>query len=105
MAIGILAAAVGIGGDCAGLTGGELSTCQSDAWARGGVGLALLVLLWFVVLLPFAVVWFVSRPKENVIVFGPDGQQVILSEGEARKRVDEQGWTYQKPTPNGAASR
>lgn len=104
MGVGILAAFLGIGGDCAGLTGGELSACQADAWVRGGIGLTLLLLLWFIVFLPLAIVWFVSRPKESVIVFGPDGQQVIVTKDEARRRV-EQGWTYQTPAQGEAAPR
>jgi hypothetical protein len=102
MAVGILAAALGIGGDCAGLTGGELSACRDDAWVRGGIGLTLLVLLWGVVALPLAIVWLMSRPKENVVVFGPSGQQVMLSETEARKRVEQPGWSYQKQGPGQA---
>jgi hypothetical protein len=50
MALGILAAAMGINGD-------------ANAWFRGGFGLMLLVFLWFVVLLPMAAVWLISRPK------------------------------------------
>jgi hypothetical protein len=99
MGVGIVAAFLGIGGDCVGLTGSALSDCQAAAWVRGGVGLTLLLLLWFVVFLPLAIVWFVSRPKENVSVFGPAGQQVIVSEDEAKKRVEQHGWMYQKPIP------
>lgn len=105
MAVGTVAAFLGIGRDCAELTGSELSACQSDAWIRGGVGLALLVLLWLVVFVPLGIVWFVSRPKENVTVFGPAGQQVMVSEGEARKRVELQGWSYQKSSPGEASPR
>jgi hypothetical protein len=100
MAVGILAAALNIGGDCVGLTGSDLSACQADAWIRGGIGLTLLLLLWFVGFVPLAIVWFVSRPRENVTVFGPAGQQVMLSEGEAKKRVEQPGWAYQKPGPD-----
>lgn len=45
MAIGILAAALNIGGDCVGLTGSDLNACEADAWTRGGTGLTLLLLL------------------------------------------------------------
>jgi hypothetical protein len=48
-----------------GLTGSELSACQGDAWGRGGVGLGLLVLLWFVVFAPLAIWWSLSRPKST----------------------------------------
>jgi hypothetical protein len=66
MAVAIFLAFLGIGGDCAGLVGSEFSDCQADAWARGGIGLALLVALWFVVVLPFGIWWRVSRPKESL---------------------------------------
>jgi hypothetical protein len=65
MALGIFWAFLGIGGDCVGLAGSELSACQSDAWARGGVGLGLLVFLWFVVVAPLAIWWSLSRPKAS----------------------------------------
>jgi len=103
MALGIFAAFRGIGGDCVGLVGSEFSECQADAWVRGGIGLTLLLFLWFVVVVPLAVGWLVSRPKENVSVFGPAGQQVMLSEREAKKRVEQQGWSYQKPNPGEAS--
>lgn len=99
MAVGIVAAALNIGRDCVGLAGSELSACQADAWIRGGIGLTLLLLLWFVGFVPLAIVWFVSRPRENVAVFGPAGQQVMLSEDEAKRRVEQPGWTYQKVGP------
>jgi hypothetical protein len=64
MGVGILAAATGIGSDCGGLSGSALSSCQSDAWIRGGIGLTLLAILWFVGLVPLAIVWYVSRPRQ-----------------------------------------
>jgi hypothetical protein len=66
MALGTFAAFLGIGQDCTGLAGSELSSCQADAWGRGGVGLALLVMLWLIVLIPMAFVWYATRPKEDV---------------------------------------
>ncbi|HEX5013886.1 MAG TPA: hypothetical protein VFV72_06955 [Candidatus Limnocylindrales bacterium] len=99
MAIGIVAAGLGIGRDCAGLNGGELNACLADAWTRGGIGLAILFVLWLVVFLPMAIIWSISRPRENVTVFGPAGQQVMVSEAEAKRRVEQQGWSYQPPRP------
>jgi hypothetical protein len=65
MALAIFGAFLGVGGDCAGLAGGELTSCQADAWTRGGVGLALLFALWFVVFAPMAFVWLRSRRAER----------------------------------------
>jgi len=65
MAVGIVLAFLGIGGDCAGLTGAELSDCQSDALGRGTIGLGLLGFLWLMVAAPLGIVWWMSRPKET----------------------------------------
>jgi hypothetical protein len=65
MALAIVGAALGIGGDCIGLTGSELSACQADAVARGGVGLGLLVFLWLLFVAPLALWWSLSRPKAS----------------------------------------
>jgi hypothetical protein len=71
MALGIFGAFLGIGGDCVGLTGSELSACQADAWSRGGIGLGLLVFLWFVVFAPLAIWWSFTRPKGNTTAASP----------------------------------
>jgi hypothetical protein len=63
MALGIVAAFLGIGGDCLALAQGEISSCQADAWGRGAVGLGLLLLLWLIVVVPMAIVWRASRPS------------------------------------------
>jgi hypothetical protein len=97
MGIGIFAAFLGIGGDCVG-QGGALATCLSDAWIRGSVGLMLLAFLWFVVAAPLWGLFTHTRPKPNVFVYGPQGQQVMLPEDEARRRVTLPGWSYLQPT-------
>jgi hypothetical protein len=91
MGVGMFAPALGIGGDCVSLTGNDVAACQANAWVRGGIGLALLLFLWFVGFVPLASVWFLSRSKENVAVYGPAGELVLLSADEARKRVDQPG--------------
>ena len=65
MAVAILAAATGIGQDCAGLAGAQLSSCQSDAWGRGIIGLGLLVLIWFLVFLPLWGIWRATQPRQS----------------------------------------
>jgi hypothetical protein len=65
MGVAIVAAALGIGQDCAGLLGAQLSSCQGDAWGRGVIGLALLGLLWFVGFVPLWMIWRASRPSET----------------------------------------
>jgi hypothetical protein len=69
---------------------------ESTAYAAGAtIGVTLLFLMWLLVLAPLALVWFATRPKNNVVVYGPLGQQTMVSEKEAAKRVAKQGWTYQ----------
>jgi hypothetical protein len=74
---------------------GKVSADPNYAAGIATLGVTFLIVLWLLVLAPLALVWFGTRPKENVTVYGPDGQQVMVSEKEARKRV-EQGWTYQR---------
>jgi hypothetical protein len=64
MGVAIVAAALGIGQDCAGLVGSELSSCQTDAWLRGVTGLALLGFLWLVGFVPLWLIWRASRPTQ-----------------------------------------
>lgn len=62
MALGIYAAYLGIGGDCAALSGGALDACRTDAWNRGSIGLLLLGILWLAVAAPFWFLWNRGRP-------------------------------------------
>lgn len=64
MGVAIVAAALGIGQDCVGLSGSELSSCQTDAWLRGAVGLGLLALLWFIVFVPLRLISRQKRPGQ-----------------------------------------
>lgn len=64
MGVAIVAAALGIGEDCAGLVGSEFSSCQTDAWLRGSIGLALLGFLWLLGFVPLWIIWRASRPRQ-----------------------------------------
>ena len=75
MAVGTFAAFIGIGQDCTGLSGSELSACQADAWSRGSIGLMLLVMLWLIVVIPLVFLWTVTRPKENITQGGTPASQ------------------------------
>lgn len=58
----------------------------------------VLIFWWFFGLLILAVVWLKSQPKENTAIYGPQGQWMMVTEKDAKKRVEKQGWTYQ-PQP------
>lgn len=82
--------------NCSGLTGTDLTACQAGTAIGAGIGVTALILLWFLGFVVLGLVWLMSRPKENVVVYGPEGQQVTVSEKEAKKRVSK-GWSYQPP--------
>ncbi len=62
----------------------------------GPTELLLALVLWLVGFLVLALVWFMTSPSESVVVYGPEGQQVTVSEKEAKRRVGK-GWRYQPP--------
>jgi hypothetical protein len=93
-----------------GLQSAGASGNTSTAYTAGvGIAITFLFGIWFVGFIILALIWFMSRPKANVVVFGPSGQQVMVSESEARRRVEREGWTYQagatpSQTPAGGPS-
>lgn len=80
---------------CSGETGTALEACQAGTAIGSGIGFTFLLVIWFIGFIVLGLIWLMSRPKDNVTIFGPDGQQVAVSEKEARKRVSK-GWTYQR---------
>ncbi len=72
--------------------------CQAGTAIGTGIGVTMLFMLWFVGFIIGVIVWFASRPKDRVTVYGPQGQTVTLTEKEAAKRVA-QGWSYTRPEP------
>lgn len=63
-----------------------------------GLGVTFIIVIWFIGFIVLGLVWLMSRPKDNVLLYGPDGQQVTVSEKEAQRRIKRGGWTYQPPT-------
>lgn len=70
---------------------------EAGAAIGTGIGVTFIFGIWFLGFIVLAIIWFMTRPRHNVVVYGPQGQQVTVSEKEARRRVERQGWTYQKP--------
>lgn len=69
-------------------------TCAAAAAVAVGIAISMLFGVWFVGFIILAIIWFMTRPSHNVEVFGPSGQRVMLSESDARRRVERDGWTY-----------
>jgi hypothetical protein len=67
---------------------------QAGRAIGAGIGVTLILFIWFIGFIVLGLIWLMSRPKDNVVVYGPQGQQMMLSEKEARRRVDQDGWTY-----------
>lgn len=96
MLVWIVAGVGAVSDNCAGKTGDALEACQAGTAIGGGIGVTILIFIWFIGFIVLGLIWLMSRPKDNVVVYGPDGQQVNVSEKEAKKRI-EKGWTYQPP--------
>lgn len=96
MVVWIVVGVSSVSDNCAGLSGNALANCQAATAIGGGIGVTFLVIIWFLGFIVLGLIWLMSRPKDNVMVYGPDGQQVTVSEKEAKRRVAN-GWTYQPP--------
>lgn len=59
-----------------------------------GVGIFF---IWLFGVLILTIVWLLSRPKPNTAIYGPQGQWMRVTEKEARRRVEKQGWSYRPP--------
>lgn len=82
-----------VSNNCAGEVGDALAACQAGTAIGGGLAFTFIFFLWFVGFIVLALIWFMSRPRASVMVYGPQGQQVAVTESEAKRRV-KQGWTY-----------
>ena len=72
----------------------------SDAEAVGGaIGTGIVIFFWFLGFVVLGLIWLMSRPKDNVLIYGPEGQQMQVSEKEARRRVSRDNWRYQPLYP------
>jgi hypothetical protein len=97
MVIWIVGGVGAVGDNCAGETGDALELCQGATAVGAGIGVTFLIVIWFIGFIVLGLIWLMSRPKENVVVYGPSGQQVTVSEKEAKRRVEKQGWSYRGP--------
>jgi hypothetical protein len=52
------------------------------------------IVLWFIGLLVVVALRLMSRPKQNVRIYGPNGREWLVSAMTAERRV-RNGWTYQ----------
>jgi hypothetical protein len=95
--IWLVAGVAGVSNNCAGQTGDALTACQAGTAIGGGIGVTIILVIWFVGFIVLGLIWMMSRPRDNVLIYGPQGQQMTVSEKEAKRRVEKQGWTFQRP--------
>ncbi len=62
-----------------------------------------LLVIWFIGFIILALIWLVSVPKRDTAIYGPQGQWMWVTENDAKRRVEKEGWTYQPPQPFAAA--
>jgi hypothetical protein len=98
MAVWLLSGLSSASNNCGGLSGADLTACQAGTAIGGGLAVTALFVIWLIGFIVLSIVWFMTRPRSNVTVYGPSGQQVQLTEREAKRRVEKDGWTYQ-PRP------
>lgn len=97
MLIWVVGGVGAVGDNCAGETGEALELCEGATAVGAGIGVTFIIFIWFLGFVVLGLVWLMSRPKDNVVIYGPEGQQVTVSEKEAKRRTGK-GWTYQPPT-------
>lgn len=61
-------------------------------WAT--TGSIVPMVLWFIGVSIVLLLWVVNRPKQNVRIYGPSGQEWLVKAATARRRV-RNGWSYE----------
>jgi hypothetical protein len=95
MGLWVVSGISAVSNECEGLSGDELEVCQAATAIGGGLGVTFIFGIWFIGFVIFGLIWLMSRPREKVNVYGPEGQKVTVTEKEAARRVAS-GWTYQR---------
>lgn len=71
MLIWIVVGVSSVSDNCAGMSGQDLVNCQAATAIGGGIGVTFLVIVWFLGFIVLGLIWLMSRPKDNVMIYGP----------------------------------
>ena len=63
MAVWVIGGISSTSHNCNGMTGDALSTCQAGTAIGAGIGITILLILWFVLFVVFGLIWIMSRPR------------------------------------------
>lgn len=66
MALWIGSGIAAVSNNCAGKVGEALSICQAGTAIGGGIGITMLLTLWFVGFIVLSLVWLMSRPARRM---------------------------------------
>lgn len=61
-------------------------------WAT--TGSIVPMVLWFVGLSVVLLLWVLKRPRQNVRIYGPSGQEWLVKAATAERRI-KSGWSYE----------
>jgi hypothetical protein len=61
----LLSGIIGASNNCSGLSGGALSGCQAGTAIGAGIGVTLIVIIWFIGFMVLGLVWLMSRPRHR----------------------------------------
>lgn len=79
---------------------GSLQNTQIDerygAFAYIATGMAVwgLLVTWFVGSVILALGWLVSQPERDTAIYGPQRRRMMVTQKEAKRRVEREGWSY-----------
>ena len=73
------------------------------AVVAAGMAVWFLLLVWLIGSISLALIWLVSMPKRSTAVYGPQGQQTLVTESEAKRWVEREGWSYFPQPPHGGS--
>lgn len=63
--IWLIAGIAATSNECPGMTDGQLSICQAGTAVGAGLGVTLIVIIWFIGFVVLGLVWLMSRPSRR----------------------------------------
>lgn len=72
----------------------DQATCDAATAAGAGIGITLILIIWFLGFIVLGLVWLMSRPGSTTYeLYAPDGGRVLTANKKEYNRLIRQGWT------------